>query len=163
MCDEPLVRLPIMEFVHAVHLSHIQESNQRCLEPAIFCCEVYQVIKMTVNTGWFAGRKKMPEKSYVRNFRRDWVQNVEGLYCTIPTVPQCLSLRPNWLPSTPSSPSECIPPWNQMGGGVTLACGRGGGGTQFGRLERKPGTLYTLGFNTNYEETFHPNKEMHKW
>jgi hypothetical protein len=23
-------------------------------------------------------------------------------------------------------------------------CGRGGGGTQFGRLDRKPGTLYTL-------------------
>jgi hypothetical protein len=62
MCDEPLVRLPIMEFVDAVHLSHIQESNQRSLEPAIFCCEVYQVIKMTVNKGMICRKKKKDGK-----------------------------------------------------------------------------------------------------
>jgi hypothetical protein len=50
---------------------------------------------------------------------------------TIPRVPDCVSL----------------PPWNQRGGGgvgAPLACGRGAGGSQSGRLERKPGTLYTL-------------------
>jgi hypothetical protein len=46
MCDEPLVRLPVMKFVHAVHLSHIHETNQRCLEPAIFFFEGFQLIKM---------------------------------------------------------------------------------------------------------------------
>jgi hypothetical protein len=30
------------------------------------------------------------------------------------------------------------------GGRYKVACGRGGGRSQFGRLERKPGTLYTL-------------------
>ncbi len=38
--------------------------------------------------------------------------------------------------------SECVPPWNQRGD--TLACRWGGRGSQFWRLERKPGTLYTL-------------------
>jgi hypothetical protein len=39
----------------------------------------------------------------------------------------------------------CPPyPRNWGGGGeAKLACGWGGGGSQFGRLERKPGTLYT--------------------
>jgi hypothetical protein len=40
-----------MEFVHAVHLSHIHETNQRCLEPAIFYFEGYQMTKMTVSKG----------------------------------------------------------------------------------------------------------------
>ncbi len=79
MCDEPLVRLPKMEFVHAVHLSNIQETNQRSLEPAIFCFEGFQLYKWRSTKGW-PEEKKMPEKSFVRNFRRDWVQNVEGLY-----------------------------------------------------------------------------------
>ncbi len=46
-------------------------------------------------------------------------------------------------PPTPSPANECVSPIGPKGG-VTLACGRQGGGTQFGRLERKHGTLYTL-------------------
>ncbi len=48
----------------------------------------------------------------------------------------------------PSPASECDPPppWNQSGG-ATLACGWGGEGSQFGRLQRKPCTLYTLWFD----------------
>ncbi len=48
--------------------------------------------------------------------------------------PKCFSLRPN------------RPRWTQRGGGATLSCGCRGAGrrSQFGRLERKPGTLHTL-------------------
>ncbi len=59
---------------------------------------------------------------------------------TISRVPDCLSLRPNCHP-TPSPASECMPPWAQRGGGGILPRGRG---SQFVRLERKPGTLYAL-------------------
>jgi hypothetical protein len=48
-------------------------------------------------------------------------------------------------PGCHSTTLMCLPPWTQgKGGGMvaTLACGLGG--TQFGRLDRKPGTLYTL-------------------
>ncbi len=34
--------------------------------------------------------------------------------------------------------------------GATLACGRGGGGAQFGRLDREPGTMNTLVNSSNY-------------
>ncbi len=49
-------------------------------------------------------------------------------------------------PQPPTQINECVPPpgTGRGGGGVTLACGRGGGQTHFGRLERKPGTLSTL-------------------
>ncbi len=60
-----------MEFVDAVHLSHIHETNQRCLEPAIFGFEWFQLFKMTVNKGMICRKKKkMPEKSYVSVPRR---------------------------------------------------------------------------------------------
>jgi hypothetical protein len=86
MCDEPLVRLPIMEFVDAVHLSHIQEANQRNLEPAIFCFEGFQLIKMrSTKVDGLPEEKKWRKKSYVRNLRREWVQNVEGLFYTYGT------------------------------------------------------------------------------
>jgi hypothetical protein len=53
----------------------------------------------------------------------------------IPRVPECLSLRRF---GSPSPSSDCVPPpWNQKGGQHSLA---GEGGSQFGRLERKPGT-----------------------
>ncbi len=59
---------------------------------------------------------------------------VEGLYLHLPRVPECLSLRPNWLPRPRS---DCVsPPWNQRGGVA--------GGSQFGRLERKPCILCML-------------------
>ncbi len=58
---------------------------------------------------------------------------VEGLYDIIPRVPECLFLRLN-----------CPPPLEPKGGGQHSLAGEGGGGSQFGRLERKPGTLYTL-------------------
>ncbi len=44
----------------------------------------------------------------------------------------------------PSPASECPPPETNGGGGATLACGWGGEGSHFGRLERKPGTLSNL-------------------
>ncbi len=42
----------------------------------------------------------------------------------------------------PLSLNRVCPPLEPKGRGSTLACGWGGGGSQFGRLERKPGTLW---------------------
>ncbi len=56
--------------------------------------------------------------------------SVEGLY--IPRVPECFSSE--FAPPAPLTQASVSPPWNQGG--------RGGG--QFGRLERKIGTLSTL-------------------
>ncbi len=50
----------------------------------------------------------------------------------------CLSLRRSWVPPPP--PSDCSPPLDPNGLGPTLACKLGVGRTQFGRLDRKPGT-----------------------
>ncbi len=68
---------------------------------------------------------------------------IEGLYC-IPRVPECLSLRPNWLLPSPL-PQASVSPRNQRGGNI--AYGWGGGGSQFGRLERKPAmhSVYSVG------------------
>jgi hypothetical protein len=49
------------------------------------------------------------------------------------------SSRPNWDPPTPSPAGECVPLFGS--GGDTLACGKGGGGSQFGRGDRHYGTL----------------------
>jgi hypothetical protein len=51
----------------------------------------------------------------------------------IPRVPECLSIRPDLLPLT----NVCIPLLEPKGG-------LRGRGSQLGRLERKPDTLYTL-------------------
>jgi hypothetical protein len=56
---------------------------------------------------------------------------------TIPRVPECLSLRPNWLPA-PSLPQASSP------GRQHSLAGEWTEGTQFRRLERKPGTLFAL-------------------
>jgi hypothetical protein len=68
------------------------------------------------------------------------LHTVEGLRYTI-HLPQStrVSVPSSELsPPSPSPASECVPPWNQKGGGMaTLA------GSQFGRLERKPGTVHT--------------------
>jgi hypothetical protein len=53
-----------------------------------------------------------------------------------------MSPRRNWDSPNPSLASECAPPHGTKEGG-TLACGGGGGGYQFGRLEKKPSTLST--------------------
>ena len=50
----------------------------------------------------------------------------------VPRVPQCLSPRTNWDPSTLSRNRD------------TLACGWGGGGSQFGGLEKKSLVLCLL-------------------
>ncbi len=69
----------------------------------------------------------------------------EGLYYCISRVPECLSLRPNWLSPPPSPPSEWVPSPLEPKRGATLACGWGGGGRQFRRLERcMYGTLSTM-------------------
>jgi hypothetical protein len=53
------------------------------------------------------------------------------------------SSRPNWESPTPSPAGECGPPlW--FGGGGTLACERGDGGSQFRRGDGHCGTLCTL-------------------
>ncbi len=44
----------------------------------------------------------------------------------------------------PAHPQASVSPPLDPKGGAPLACGWGGGGSQFGRLDRKPGTLYTL-------------------
>ncbi len=62
----------------------------------------------------------------------------------IPWVPQCLSPRPNWDPPLPL-PQAIVPSRNQTGGGTHSPAGEGvKGGSQFGRLEKKPSTLPTL-------------------
>ncbi len=43
-----------------------------------------------------------------------------------------------------SPPGSVSPHWNQRGVNTRLRVRNGGGGSQFGRLERKPGTLCTL-------------------
>jgi hypothetical protein len=57
----------------------------------------------------------------------------------IPRVPQCLSSRLNWdpLPPLPLG-SVSLPPEPKKRGDNTLARGWGGGGSQFGRLEKMP-------------------------
>ncbi len=47
-------------------------------------------------------------------------------------------------PPTPSPASECVPPRNQRGGDTLALRVRGWGGSQFGRLEKKPSTLSSL-------------------
>jgi hypothetical protein len=58
----------------------------------------------------------------------------------IPRVPQCLSPRPNW--DLPLSRKRVYPPRNLKG--THLPVGKWGGGSQFGRLEKKPSTLSSL-------------------
>ncbi len=68
----------------------------------------------------------------------------------------CMSVCPfvRMAPPAPSPPSECVLPGTK--GGATLAWGSKGGRSQFGRLERKPGTLYTLYIiNINFLLLFH--------
>jgi hypothetical protein len=49
-------------------------------------------------------------------------------------------------PPTPSHESKGGSPLGPKWGGATLACGEGGGGTQFRRLDRHSGTLYSNPF-----------------
>ncbi len=60
----------------------------------------------------------------------------------IPRVPECLSLRPNWLPPPPLPQMSVSRPMEPKEGQHSLA-GEVAGGANFGRLERKPGTLST--------------------
>jgi hypothetical protein len=48
----------------------------------------------------------------------------------IPRVPECLSLRPNWLPPPPTIPPKRVfpPPPGTTGGGQHLLAGEGAGG-----------------------------------
>ncbi len=61
------------------------------------------------------------------------------------TVPQCLSLRQNWI-NHPLPRKQVCHSLDPHEGGATLPCRWGGGGTQFGRLKLKSGTLYTQWF-----------------
>ncbi len=53
-------------------------------------------------------------------------------------------LHRNRVPTPLSPPSKCVTPLDPNGGGKHLLAGEGVGGTHFGRLDRKPDTLYTL-------------------
>jgi hypothetical protein len=102
---------------------------------------------------WFSSGKKLRLflhllKIFVFSFTTQKKRGQYTLECRgvihIPREPECLSLRPSWLPR-PSPASECVPPsWNQREGGQHSLAGKGSGRSRFGRLERKPGTLYTL-------------------
>ncbi len=80
---------------------------------------------------------------------RFWHYAVEGLLYIIPRVPECLSLRPNWIRPPPlrvsrKRASPAPPPPHALGtkgGGATLACRLGGRGEPFGRLETNVSTL----------------------
>ncbi len=74
------------------------------------------------------------------------VVNGLELYCStcIHRVPKCMPRRRNWFPPPPPKVSLSPPLDPKGGGGTTLSCRWGGGGTQFGRLDRRLGTLYTL-------------------
>ncbi len=93
-------------------------------------------------------RLKIPQNSSENLFgtRYDWRDL--GLFSrkgiNLHKVPECLSLRRNWVPPPPPPYRVCLPPGYPKDGRATLAYGWGGGRTQFGRLDRKPGTLYTL-------------------
>ncbi len=68
---------------------------------------------------------------------------------TLPKSSECLSLRPKHLPPPPlPQASVSSPTLEPKGDGE----GWGDGGSQFGRLERKPGTLYTLCSHTHIIE-----------
>ncbi len=62
-------------------------------------------------------------------------------------VPGFLYSHLIWVLPTPHPQVIVAPPlWVQ--GGDTLACGGGGGRTQFRQLDRKPSTLYTMWTDT---------------
>ncbi len=71
---------------------------------------------------------------------------VEGLLCSIHRVPEFMSLRRNGVPH-PLPSQDRVSPLGPKGGGggATLSCGWGSGGTQF-RRRTDTGTLYTLYF-----------------
>ncbi len=54
---------------------------------------------------------------------------------TVPRVLQCLSPRLNWHPRSHLQKASVSLPRNQRGGGGTLACGWGGGVSQFGNSD----------------------------
>ncbi len=56
-----------------------------------------------------------------------------GLY--IPRVPECLSLRPNWLPPPPLPPASVSPPGTK--GGQHSLAGEGAGGEPIRTTEEK--------------------------
>ncbi len=64
---------------------------------------------------------------------------------SIHRVPDCLSFRWNWVTPPPPSPLASVsPPPEPKGGEEQHSLADERRGTQFGRLERKPGTLYTM-------------------
>jgi hypothetical protein len=71
-------------------------------------------------------------------------------------MPGFLSNRPNWVHSNPSPTSGCCPSFGSKRGD-TLACGGGGGGTQFRRRDRHSGTHYNL--STDYT----PRPSLPRW
>ncbi len=58
-------------------------------------------------------------------------------------APQCLSLRRNWVLPSPPPQANVSPPWKEEQHNPLRVKGWG---TQFGRLEREPSTVYTLWF-----------------
>jgi hypothetical protein len=80
------------------------------------------------------------EKNYALSF--NWQYSArKGITLYLDTVSVPLS---DLGPPSPFPTSECVPPWNQRGGGQHLPADDGGRRTQFGRLERKPSFLSTL-------------------
>ncbi len=85
--------------------------------------------------------------SYTGGIRR--IHCVEELYLLFQEYKSvCPIVRISSHPA-PSPPSECVPPPEPKGCGQHSLAGEGAGGSQFGRLLKKPGTLSTLWYTVS--------------
>jgi hypothetical protein len=82
----------------------------------------------------------------LHEYIRSWLKiALCGYKHRVNRVPGFLSRHPNWVPQSLTR----NPPFGSKGGD-TLACGGGGGGTQFLRMGRHSGSWYRYGILGTY-------------
>ena len=97
-------------------------------------------LSVLIHKKWAISTKLIKAKRFEHQFV--FALPIEGFIVTIEYQSFCPFVEigsPHPLPFN----GVCLLPWTQMGG-ATLTFGWEGEGTQFGRLDRNPGTLYTL-------------------